>query len=117
MVGVNDRLTWLRKFQQDVLQVFTLPIWLLPTESNPLPLEIEITSEQRGVLDDLAKPIYRLFKRHCKEKAKERHVHLSQVMTEMDIFTVCWPAIVNVFDKISKMIILEEHEQLARNLP
>ncbi len=63
------------------------------------------------------KPIYKLFRRYCKEKAEERHVHLSQVMIEMDIFAVCWPAIVNIYDKISKMIIIEESEWSAKNLP
>ncbi len=44
-------------------------------------------------------------------------MHLSQVTIEMDIFTVCWPAIVNIYDKISKMIIIEESEWSAKNLP
>ncbi len=68
--GINDRPTWLKDFQQDVLKAFTMPIWS-PMESNPLPPKIEITPEQRKVLDDLAKPIYKLFRRHCKDKAKE----------------------------------------------
>ncbi len=52
------------------------------------------------MLSDLAKPIYKLFKKHCKEQAEERHIHLSQVMTETDIFAVCWLAIINIYDKI-----------------
>ncbi len=66
------------------------------------------------MLGDLVKPIYKLFKKHCKEQAKEQHDHLSQVMTEMDIFAVCWPAIVNVYDKISKMI-MSSRAKICRN--
>ncbi len=68
------------------------------------------------MLDSLAKLIYKLFRRYCKEKAEEHHIHLSQVMIEIDIFAVCWPAIMNVYDKISKMIIIEESEWSAKNL-
>ncbi len=37
-------------------------------------------------------------------------------MTQTNIFTVCWLAIMNVYDQISKMIIIEECKQSAKNL-
>ncbi len=42
----NNSLAWLREFQRDICRTFTVPIWGLPTESNLLPNEIQITSEQ-----------------------------------------------------------------------
>ncbi len=56
----------------------------------------------------LAKPIYKLFKQHCKAVFEEMNMPELQIQTKMDLFAVCWPAVVSAMNEISKMIKSEE---------
>ncbi len=103
-------MTYLDQFQEDVLKAFMKPIWAFPTESpaNSLPQEINITLEQRKRMVLLARPIYKLFKQHCKAVFEETSMPELQVQTRTDLFAVCWLAIISAMDEICTMIKSEE---------
>ncbi len=103
-------LAYFDQFQEDMLKAFLKPIWAFPTQSpaNSLPQDIDITQQQGKELILLAKPIYKLFKQHCKAVFEEMNMPELHVQTKTDLFTICWPDVASAMDEICKKIKFED---------
>ncbi len=62
----------------------------------------------------LVRPIYKLFKQHCKAIFEETGMPELQVQTRTDLFAVCWPAVTSAMDEICTMIKSEEAQRCGQ---